>query len=97
MPRQKVGRDAKAPSVSRHADANECAIVTLFVDIMGASEVSNHKSPKEYSEFVYSFQTIFNDTCDKYTQAWCDEYLDHLQYTARGDEGVLMLYPPQHL
>ncbi len=96
MPKQKVRQKArKKPSASRHADANECAIVTLFVDIMGASEVSNHKSPKEYSEFVHSFQTMFNDTCDKYTQAWCNGYLDHLQYTARGDEGVLMLYPPK--
>ena len=31
----------------------------MFVDIVGASEVSNHKTPAQYVEFVLSFQDLF--------------------------------------
>lgn len=76
------------------ADDNERETVIMFVDIMGASEVSNHKSPKEYTTFVNSFQKLFTDVCKKYIKAWypTKEEQHQIQYSARGDEGLLMIY-----
>ncbi len=68
--------------------------VIMFVDIVGASEVSNHKTPKEYSEFVEEFQHIFKSTCRQFVDEWYPNECEYVQYDARGDEGLLMIYPP---
>jgi len=65
---------------------------------MGASEVSNHKSPAEYLKFVNSFQKLFMSVCKKYTDAWYEEdERKEMQYSSRGDEGLLMIYRPETL
>jgi class 3 adenylate cyclase len=70
----------------------------MFVDIMGASEVSNHKNPAEYAKFVNSFQKLFMSVCKKYTDAWYDEdSRKEMQYSSRGDEGLLMIYRSETL
>ena len=66
----------------------------MFVDIAGASEVSNHLTTKDYAEFVSTFQTMFVETCSKYVDRWLDEYKDHtIDISARGDEGIFMAFP----
>lgn len=70
--------------------------VIMFVDIMGASEVSNHKSPEDYAKFVNEFQVIFCEVCEKYVNAWYEVGArNNMQYTSRGDEGLLMIYRPE--
>lgn len=69
--------------------------VVLFADIIGASEISNHKTPKGYFKFVEDFQKIFRKVCRKYLEKW-KPYASKKYYliSARGDEGVLMIFPP---
>ena len=97
MPRKKISQKTVAadqpapPLVEKHGRDT----VIMFVDIMGASEVSNHKNLKEYWEFVNTFQELFEQVCEKYLGAWYDE--EDPQYfprSARGDEGVLMMFRP---
>ncbi len=38
---------------------NEGYIVSLFADIVGCSEISNHKNLREHNEFVNGFQDCF--------------------------------------
>jgi len=95
MPRKKISK--KQESVAKPAKSTTEELgrdtVIMFVDIMGASEVSNHKNLKEYWEFVNTFQDLFGQVCKKYMSAWYEEEdLKYVQYSARGDEGVLMIF-----
>src|SRR5215207_8003822 len=96
MRRKKVEPIGETSTVPEHAnvDDNDRETVIMFVDIMGASEVSNHQSPKEYTKFVNSFQTLFMKVCKKYIEAWypTKEEQDAIQRSTRGDEGLLMIY-----
>lgn len=95
MPRRKPRRPAAvAPEVVSKDDRVRDTVV-MFVDIMGASEVSNHKSPRDYADFVEGFQTLFCSICEKYVDTWYVEHKNHVQYSARGDEGLLMIYISQ--
>lgn len=70
--------------------------VILFVDIIGSSEVSNHKTPRKYMEFVTDFQRLFCEVCRDFTQAHYEgEDLANIQWSTRGDEGLLMIYRPK--
>lgn len=90
--------EPKAAPIHEHVPDRERETVIMFVDIMGASEVSNHKSPQEYAKFVNSFQKLFMSVCKKYTDAWYDEESrKEMQYGSRGDEGLLMIYRPETL
>lgn len=90
--RRELKNISKAPKAERDDKLRD--IVILFADIMGASEVSNHKPPKEYSSFVESFQDTFKELCKQYMKEWYAKYDDqYYQYYARGDEGILMIYP----
>ena len=95
MPRR---RKTKAiPSVApqtKQIDKNVRKTVILFADIMGASEVSNHKTTGQYFEFVRDFQKIFLETCREHFRAFHDPDEDYYLYDARGDEGLLMIFPP---
>ncbi|MCH9035284.1 MAG: adenylate/guanylate cyclase domain-containing protein, partial [Planctomycetes bacterium] len=95
MPRR---RKKKAiPSVApktRQIDKNVRKTVILFADIMGASEVSNHKTTREYFEFVRAFQKIFLEICREHLEAFQDPDENYYLYDARGDEGLLMIFPP---
>lgn len=68
--------------------------VVMFVDIVGASEASNYMKPQEYSKFVSEFQQLFLKVCEDYTKANYKKEDKHFQFSARGDEGLFMVYPP---
>ena len=88
--------------------ANDCPAiegerktVVLFADIAGASEVSNHLPATQYSDFVRMFQSKFESLCEEslcvaekffFPKIARDEY----SYGARGDEGILMIYPAEN-
>jgi len=67
----------------------------MFVDIIGASEVSNHLSVVRYKEFVQEFKDIFRSACRSYLDNWLDDLkeIDDYQFSAKGDEGLLLIYP----
>ena len=65
----------------------------MFADIMGASEVSNHKTPREYAQFVKEFQSLFRTICRLFSERFYEGKSDDFSYTARGDEGLLMIHP----
>lgn len=96
MRRKKIDPNHQTPVVAQLAesDPKDRETVIMFVDIMGASEVSNHQSPKAYTVFVNRFQKLFMDVCSKYVKAWYPEQedQDQIQFSARGDEGLLMIY-----
>jgi class 3 adenylate cyclase len=92
VPRRKKKVQKDAQPKPGGDPTRERETVVMFVDIMGASEVSNHKSSEAYANFVQSFQRLFNKTCESYINEWCTEYKEYVQYSSRGDEGLLMLY-----
>jgi len=69
--------------------------VILFVDVIGASEVSNHLSVSDYKDFVQEFRKVFESACNKYFDNWLKdlEKDEEYHYSARGDEGILLIYP----
>lgn len=75
-------------------DDNDRETVIMFVDIMGASEVSNHMIPRDYTKFVNSFQNLFTVVCKAYIETYypTKDEQHQIQYSARGDEGLLMIY-----
>lgn len=76
-------------------DVNVRETVIMFVDVVGASEVSNHVGVAEYKEFVQQFKDIFTSACKSYLKSWLDDLKKDADYcySARGDEGILLLYP----
>lgn len=65
----------------------------MFVDIIGASEVSNNLGPKSYANFVGLFQELFDKSCAKYVDLYLKAHKDKaIKYSARGDEGIFMAY-----
>lgn len=73
----------------------EHPIVVLFADIVGASEVSNHKTLSEYNAFLAEFRRVFLDVTDDHKASWYAEH-EHQYFNAsvRGDEGCLMIFVP---
>lgn len=99
MPGRRV-KTVEAPNATTTTErpTDERDTVVMFVDIIGASEVSNHKSPEEYAGFVSDFQKTFTSVCQKYIQHWYAEYAQaDYHITARGDEGLLMFYLPDSM
>ena len=69
-------------------------IVILFADVVGCSEVSNHKKLEDYNEFISSFQKCFTKVCKHYEDT---EYKNNdlfFDYQSRGDEGCLKIFVP---
>ena len=68
-------------------------IIVLFADVVGCSQISNHKSIKEYYDIIKTFQDCFNRVCKFYKE---DTYEKHeyplFQYEPRGDEGCLKIF-----
>lgn len=90
--------ETKTPLIHKAIPARERETVIMFVDIMGASEISNHKNPGEYASFVNEFQKLFMSVCKRYTDAWYDkDARKEMQYSSRGDEGLLMIYRAETL
>lgn len=70
-------------------------IVVLFADVVGCSEISNHKEIKDYNDFINSFQQCFKSVCGHYKQAEYEENeRPFFQAEARGDEGCLKIFVP---
>lgn len=96
MPRRRGKKKKKeliVPKIKTTDPSKERYIVTLFADIVGCSEMSNHKSLEEYCKFVNDFQHCFNTVCNHYRK---EEYKEHefpfFKWNARGDEGCLMIF-----
>jgi len=90
--------DRRAPIDRRgmgiEADDNLRDCVIMFVDIVGASEVSNYLSPAAYKDFVLQFQRLFADICrDHFATTLAEVAPEDRLFSARGDEGILMIYP----
>jgi class 3 adenylate cyclase len=76
------------------ADDNLRDSVIMFIDIVGASEVSNYLSPAAYKDFVLQFQRLFAEICrDHFATTLATIAPDDRLFSARGDEGILMIYP----
>ena len=56
--------------VSIAQDVNVRETVIMFVDVVGASEVSNHVGVREYRNFVQHFKDIFSRACRAYLKSW---------------------------
>lgn len=93
LPRKKRIVQRNTNTASAKEDEGRETVV-MFVDIMGASEVSNHMTTSSYAGFVQSFQSLFIDTCTAYRNRLCSDYVNFVQFSARGDEGLLMIYRP---
>lgn len=69
-------------------------IVVMFADVVGCSEISNHKGIEEYNKFISRFQECFINVCEHYQK---EEYKDNesfFDYQVRGDEGCLKIFVP---
>lgn len=98
MPKQKrrstpALRNQKSTSVG--AQERERPIVVLFADIMGCSEVANHKDLAAYNNFLAEFHRMFRDVTEDHKTTW---YLpneqDYFKAIPQGDEGCLMIFVP---
>jgi hypothetical protein len=70
----------------------------MFIDIVGASEVSNYLSPAAYKDFVLQFQRLFAQICrDHFATTLAAIAPEDRLFSARGDEGILMIYPKMPL
>ena len=96
MPRRKKSR----PFVNKVSSKNttlqgnsERHIVVLFADVVGCSEISNHKKLKQYNDFISNFQDIFREVCEYYKNFRYEER-DHpfFRIDPRGDEGCLKIF-----
>lgn len=94
MPR-KIKRILPLRAESTKPAKDERHIVTLFADIVGASEISNHMNLFRYNDFLKEFKICFEEVCAHYKS---EEYEKHehpfFQYSVRGDEGCLMIFVP---
>jgi len=67
--------------------------VILFADIVGCSEISNHKNLTQYNEFLTEFHNCFKTVCKHYKD---EEYKEtehpFFKYDTRGDEGCIMIF-----
>ena len=60
----------------------------MFIDIVGASEVSNYLSPAAYKDFVLQFQRMFAEICrDHFAPTLAAVAPEDRLFSARGDEG----------
>lgn len=82
------------PSIQEKRDA-EREIVILFADVVGCSEVSNHKSLKDYNHFVNTFHKCFEDVCNYYKENYYKDRGDFFDFEPRGDEGCLKIFAPE--
>ena len=70
----------------------------MFIDIVGASEVSNYLSPAAYKDFVLQFQRLFAQICrDHFATTLAAIAPEDRLFSARGHEGILMIYPKMPL
>ncbi len=98
MPRKgkrKVKKDLISKDKFEQAN-NDRDIVILFADVVGCSEISNHKDLMAYNKFLTEFHEHFTAVCEHYKT---NEYKSHehpfFQYEIRGDEGCLKIFVPR--
>ena len=72
------------------------AIVVLFADIIGCSEVSNYMRLEEYNRFLNEFHEIFRKVVEEHRDTWLQVHeRQYLKVSVRGDEGCAMLFVPR--
>ena len=84
-------KDRRTPSEPGPNDT-----VIMFVDIAGASEVSNHMSvEKYYKKFLKKFSQLFIQTCKEFYKNIPKSIIvdEETKWSARGDEGILFFFP----
>lgn len=96
MPRKKNALKSleDQPKISNEDD-KKCNIVILFADVVGCSEISNHKTLKDYSIFIKSFQDCFTEVCKHYQKSEFTGLENFFDFETRGDEGCLKIFPPE--
>ncbi|HXK33813.1 MAG TPA: hypothetical protein VNM91_07375, partial [Dehalococcoidia bacterium] len=67
----------------------------LFADIIGCSEISNHKSLAAYNKFLDQFHAIFDEVTEEHKKTWyAPQDQPYFKAGVRGDEGCLMIFIP---
>ena len=89
-----AGNSSIRPDVEASEDQNARQTVIMFVDIVGASEVSNHQTLGNYAKFVGEFQKLFQGICNDFLTSCIKDERDRKLTRAdpRGDEGLCMIY-----
>lgn len=96
MPRKKsLTRKSEQLSTGTLDQDKKCNIVILFADVVGCSEISNHKTLENYSVFIKSFQDCFNEVCEHYRKNEFKDLENFFDFETRGDEGCLKIFPPE--
>lgn len=69
--------------------------MVLFADIIGCSEISNHKTPAQYNAFLQEFHATFREVTENHRDSFYSEN-EHRYFIPkeRGDEGCLMICIP---
>lgn len=76
-------------------DSRQRRIVVLFADIVGASEVSNHKTLEQYNAFLGEFHSVFMEVTKDHKATWYKEHEQrYFNSSVRGDEGCVMILVP---
>ncbi|MCJ7653069.1 MAG: adenylate/guanylate cyclase domain-containing protein [Actinobacteria bacterium] len=77
------------------AAATDRHVAVLFADIIGCSEISNHKRLDQYNAFLAEFHAIFNEVAEQHRETWYEKHeQQYFQWSTRGDEGCLMIFIP---
>jgi class 3 adenylate cyclase len=96
--RPRKRRDAKKrgirPKTKPVKLTEEQDIVILFADVVGCSEISNHKKLAEYNDFIGSFQECFKSVCKHYQTEEYKNNESYFDFRSRGDEGCLKIFVP---
>jgi len=70
-------------------------MVVLFADIVGCSEISNHKKLADYNEFLNHFHIMFDTVASQHRSTWYEKHeQQYFQSSTRGDEGCVMIFVP---
>lgn len=98
MPKRRISAKKKHSLIEGKKEADDIGndIVILFADIIGCSEISNHKTLKQYNDIISEFHSIFIDTANIYMNArYNEQEFKYFKYDVRGDEGNLMIFVPR--
>ena len=96
MPRRrKQVKEVKAKKEPKKKERLDQPIVVLFADIIGCSEISNHKKLDDYNKFLNDFHRIFRKVVEEHRGTFYEEHeWDYFIDDCRGDEGHLMIFVP---
>ncbi len=93
--RRRISEEKQTRSETKSTQpTGEQDIVILFADVVGCSEVSNHKELEEYNKFISRFQGCFTEVCKHYEDTEYQNNELFFDYKSRGDEGCLKIFVP---